>query len=66
LQLTQSILERVDRWFSATWDLRRRRFHYQCYIVTPRQGRHAVRRRLLRRLMKRLPAQCQQGHAERV
>ena len=64
MQLIQSVLERVDTFLSARWDLRRQAFRYHRYMVTPRQGRHTVRRRLLRRLLKGAPARCNGGHAE--
>ena len=52
MKLMQWMLERADRMVSATWDLRRCALSYRLYIVTPRQGRHAVRRRLLRKLLR--------------
>jgi hypothetical protein len=52
MRLMQCLLEQADRMVSATWDLRRCALSYRLYIVTPRQGRHTVRRRLLRKLLK--------------
>lgn len=55
MQLMRSFMGKVDGLVSRTWDLRPCGLSYRPYLVTPRQGRHTVRRRLLRNLLRACP-----------